>query len=171
MDRINPNYIYNSVALVRNEQYRPNDRSLSAKLVQTFMDRVCRVVSAADPSSHNFCFLDRTPNYIYILENLFKRNPISGIMFYSCQLCSSSSTQSCMQKMRSRAKLGTGSPTHIGIPAHWNSQLLIASLLVWEGVVSHLGFLPLALYWWYRDRRTFYRIFRKVEKRSKYSNI
>jgi hypothetical protein len=31
------------------ELYRPNDRRLSAKLVPTFADRGCRVVSATDP--------------------------------------------------------------------------------------------------------------------------
>jgi hypothetical protein len=31
------------------ELYRPSDRRLLAKLVQTFGDRVCHVVSATDP--------------------------------------------------------------------------------------------------------------------------
>jgi hypothetical protein len=31
------------------EFYRPSDRRLSAKLVQTFEERGCHVVSAADP--------------------------------------------------------------------------------------------------------------------------
>jgi hypothetical protein len=40
----------NSVALVR-ERTRPSDRRLSAKLVPTFVDRGCRVVSATDPTA------------------------------------------------------------------------------------------------------------------------
>jgi hypothetical protein len=48
-------YIYvtknktNSMAGVSGELYRESDRRLSAKLAPTFADRVCRVVSAADP--------------------------------------------------------------------------------------------------------------------------
>jgi hypothetical protein len=38
----------NSVALVRNRTI-PSDRRLSAKLVPTFADIGCRVVSATDP--------------------------------------------------------------------------------------------------------------------------
>jgi hypothetical protein len=38
----------NSVALVR-ERTVPSDRRLSAKLVPTFTERGCRVVSATDP--------------------------------------------------------------------------------------------------------------------------
>jgi hypothetical protein len=38
----------NSVALVR-KRTRPSDRRLSAKLLPTFRERGCRVVSATDP--------------------------------------------------------------------------------------------------------------------------
>jgi SOS response regulatory protein OraA/RecX len=38
-----------STALVREELYRPSDRRLKAKLVQTFWYRGFRVVSATDP--------------------------------------------------------------------------------------------------------------------------
>jgi hypothetical protein len=41
------------------ELYRPSDRRLSAKLVPTFADRGCRVVSTTDPYGHILCFLDR----------------------------------------------------------------------------------------------------------------
>jgi hypothetical protein len=41
------------------ELYQPSDRRLSAKLVPTFADRGCRVVSAADPYGRNLGFLDR----------------------------------------------------------------------------------------------------------------
>jgi hypothetical protein len=39
----------NSVALVRKELYRTSDRRLSMKLVSTFADRGCCVLSARDP--------------------------------------------------------------------------------------------------------------------------
>jgi hypothetical protein len=39
---------------------RPSDRRMSAKLVPTFADRGCRVVSAADPHGRILGFLDRS---------------------------------------------------------------------------------------------------------------
>jgi hypothetical protein len=42
------------------ELYRPSDRRLSAKLVPTFADRGCRVVSATDPQGRILDFLDRS---------------------------------------------------------------------------------------------------------------
>jgi hypothetical protein len=41
--------------------YRPSDRSLSAKLVPTLADRGCRVVSATDPHGRNLGYLDPKP--------------------------------------------------------------------------------------------------------------
>jgi hypothetical protein len=41
------------------ELYRQSDRRLSAKMVPTFADRGCRVVSAAEPYGCNLGFLDR----------------------------------------------------------------------------------------------------------------
>jgi hypothetical protein len=41
--------------------YRPSDRRLSAKLVPTFADRGCRVVSATDPHGRILGFLDPEP--------------------------------------------------------------------------------------------------------------
>jgi hypothetical protein len=38
------------------ELYRPNDRRLSAKLVSTFADRECHVVSVTDPSGRIISF-------------------------------------------------------------------------------------------------------------------
>jgi hypothetical protein len=55
----------NSVALVHKELYRPSDRRLSAKLVPTFADRRCRVVSVTDPYGRILGFLDRS-RYISI---------------------------------------------------------------------------------------------------------
>jgi hypothetical protein len=42
------------------ELYRPSDRRLSAKLVKTFADRRCHVVSVTDPYSRILGFLDRS---------------------------------------------------------------------------------------------------------------
>jgi hypothetical protein len=42
------------------ELYRPSDRRLSAKLLPTFADRGCRVVSATEPPGRSFGFLDRS---------------------------------------------------------------------------------------------------------------
>jgi hypothetical protein len=39
-----------------NELYRPSDRRLLAKLVQTFVDRGCHVVSATDPYGRSGCY-------------------------------------------------------------------------------------------------------------------
>jgi hypothetical protein len=41
------------------ELYRPSDRSLSAKLLPTFADRGCHVVSVTDPYGRILGFLDR----------------------------------------------------------------------------------------------------------------
>jgi hypothetical protein len=42
-----------------NELRRPSDRRLSAKLVPTFADRGCHVVSVTDPHGRSLGFLDR----------------------------------------------------------------------------------------------------------------
>jgi hypothetical protein len=42
------------------ELYRPSDRRLSAKLVQTFADRGCNEVSVTDPYDRILGFLDRS---------------------------------------------------------------------------------------------------------------
>jgi hypothetical protein len=41
------------------EQYQPSNRRLSAKIVPTFADRGCHVVSVTDPYGRNLGFLDR----------------------------------------------------------------------------------------------------------------
>jgi hypothetical protein len=46
------------------ELYRPSDHCLSAKLVPTFADRRCRVVSATDPYGRILRFLDRSRYFI-----------------------------------------------------------------------------------------------------------
>jgi hypothetical protein len=45
------------------ELYRWSDRRLSAKLVSTFVDRGCHVVSVTDPYGRILDFLDRTDNF------------------------------------------------------------------------------------------------------------
>jgi CBS-domain-containing membrane protein len=44
------------------EQYQPSDRRLSAKLVPTFVDRGCHVVSVTDSYGRILGFLDRNIN-------------------------------------------------------------------------------------------------------------
>jgi hypothetical protein len=53
-----------SVALVRKRTI-PSDRRLSAKLVPTFVNRGCRVVSATDPHGRTLGFLDRSRYYFF----------------------------------------------------------------------------------------------------------
>jgi hypothetical protein len=47
------------------ELYGPSDRRLSAKLVRTFEDRGCGVVSATDPHGRILGFLDRSRYYFF----------------------------------------------------------------------------------------------------------
>jgi hypothetical protein len=44
----------------KNELYRPSGSRLSAKLVPTFTDSECRVVSTTDPHGRILDFLDRS---------------------------------------------------------------------------------------------------------------
>jgi hypothetical protein len=55
------------------ELYRPSDSRLSAKLVPTFADRRCYVVSETDPYGRNFGFLDQSYpimryNYVFLTK-------------------------------------------------------------------------------------------------------
>jgi hypothetical protein len=52
------------------ELYRQSDRRLSAKLVQTFADRRCHVVSVTDPYGHILRFLNRIFNMMWVLIRL-----------------------------------------------------------------------------------------------------
>jgi hypothetical protein len=54
----------NSVVWVR-ERTTSSDRRLSAKLVSTFADRGCRVVSATDHYGRNLRFLDRSRYFFF----------------------------------------------------------------------------------------------------------
>jgi CBS-domain-containing membrane protein len=47
------------------ELFRPSDRGLSAKLVPTFADRGCHVVSVTDPYGRILGFLDRSRYFFF----------------------------------------------------------------------------------------------------------
>jgi hypothetical protein len=56
------------------ELYRPSECRLSAKLVPTFVERECRMVSAADPYGRNLGFLDRSSYYFFqVAPQLYSR--------------------------------------------------------------------------------------------------
>jgi hypothetical protein len=55
------------------ELYRPSDRRLSAKLVPTFADRWCHVVSVTNPYGHIFGFLDRSRYFFLQSPQLYSR--------------------------------------------------------------------------------------------------
>jgi hypothetical protein len=62
------------------ELYRPRYHLLSAKLVPTFADRGCHVVSVTDPYGHNFGLLNPTQTHthtrIHTLSGFEPRNPV-----------------------------------------------------------------------------------------------
>jgi hypothetical protein len=62
------------------ELYRPSDRLLSAKLVPTFVDRGCHVVSVTDPYGCILGFLDRS-RYIFfeIAPQLYSRGWVDPV--------------------------------------------------------------------------------------------
>jgi hypothetical protein len=69
------------------ELYRPSDRRLSAKLVPTFADRGCHVVSATDPYGSILGFLDRSRNFFIfeIVPQLYSRgwmDPVPEPLFF-----------------------------------------------------------------------------------------
>jgi hypothetical protein len=47
------------------ELHRPSDYHLSAKLVPTFADRECRMVSATDPYGHILRFLGQSHYFFF----------------------------------------------------------------------------------------------------------
>jgi hypothetical protein len=56
------------------ELCRPSDRRLSAKLVQTFADSGCRMVSVADPYGSILSFLDRSRYFFFqVAPQLYSR--------------------------------------------------------------------------------------------------
>jgi hypothetical protein len=68
-----------SVALVR-ELYLPSDRRLSAKLVPTFADRGCCVVTATDPHARILDFIDRICHYFFqVAPHLYSRGWVDPV--------------------------------------------------------------------------------------------
>jgi hypothetical protein len=60
--------------------YLSSDHLLSAKLVPTFADRVCHVVSARSPHGRNFDFLDRSRYYFFqVAPQLFPRGSVDPV--------------------------------------------------------------------------------------------
>jgi hypothetical protein len=56
------------------EVYRPSGRSLSAKLVPTFADRGCHVISVTDPYGRILGFLDRSRYcFLKVAPHLYSR--------------------------------------------------------------------------------------------------
>jgi hypothetical protein len=54
--------------------YRQSDRRMSAKLVSTFADRGCRMVSATDPHGRILGFLDRSRYHFFqVAPHLYSR--------------------------------------------------------------------------------------------------
>jgi hypothetical protein len=58
--------------------YRPSDRRLLTKLVPTFVDRGCRVVSATDPHGPIFGFLDRSRYFVLPSSSSIVLTRLSG---------------------------------------------------------------------------------------------
>jgi hypothetical protein len=62
------------------ELYRPNDRRLLAKLVSTFADRGCHVVSVIDPYGRNIGFLDRNRYFFFeVALHLYSRGWVNSV--------------------------------------------------------------------------------------------
>jgi hypothetical protein len=61
------------------ELYRPSDRRLSDKLVPTFADRECRVVSVTDPYDHNLGFPHRSHYFFFQVSSSVVLTRLSGL--------------------------------------------------------------------------------------------
>jgi hypothetical protein len=73
-------YKLNSVASVRERTNRPTDRCMSAKLVPTFADRGCHVVSLTDPYCRILVFLDRSRYFIFkVAPQLYLRGWVGSV--------------------------------------------------------------------------------------------
>jgi hypothetical protein len=59
--------------------YWPSNRCLSAKLVPTFADRECRVVSALDPYGHILGFLDQSHYCFLQVAQLYSRGWVDAV--------------------------------------------------------------------------------------------
>jgi hypothetical protein len=62
------------------ELYRPSDRRLSAKLVLTFADRGCHVVSVTEPHGRILGFLDRSRYFFFqVAPELYSRGCVDTV--------------------------------------------------------------------------------------------
>jgi hypothetical protein len=62
------------------ELYRPSDRNLLAKLMTTFADRGCHVVSATDPYGRILGFLDRSRYFFFqVAPQLYSRGWVGPV--------------------------------------------------------------------------------------------
>jgi hypothetical protein len=69
-----PVVLYGCKALSASELYRSRDRCLSAKLVPTFADEGCHVVSVTDSYGHILGFLDRSHYFFFqVAPQLYSR--------------------------------------------------------------------------------------------------
>jgi hypothetical protein len=75
------------------ELYRPSDRRLSAKLVPTFADRGCHVVSVTNPYGRILGFLDRRRYFFFQVPDplLWKSGSSHSVCNYNFSLLSVSS--------------------------------------------------------------------------------
>jgi hypothetical protein len=63
------------------ELYRPSDRRLSAKLMSTFADRGCCMVSVTDPYGRNLDFLDRSRYFFFqVAPQLYSRGWVDPLL-------------------------------------------------------------------------------------------
>jgi hypothetical protein len=62
------------------ELYRPSDRRLSTKLVSTFADRRCHIVSVTNPYGCNLDFLDRSRYFLFqVALQLYSRGWVDAV--------------------------------------------------------------------------------------------
>jgi hypothetical protein len=62
------------------ELYQPSDRCLSAKLMPTFADRGCHVVSVMHPYGHILIFLDRSRYFFFqAARKLYSRGSVDPV--------------------------------------------------------------------------------------------
>jgi hypothetical protein len=72
--------VTNSVALVREQTIPTSFRRLSAKLMPTFEDRGCRVVSVTDPCDRILGFLDRSRYFFFqVAPQLYSRGWVDPV--------------------------------------------------------------------------------------------
>jgi hypothetical protein len=81
------------------ELYRQSDRRLSAKLVPTFEDRRCRVVTVTDPYGRILGFLDRSRYFFFqVAPQLYSRgwlDPVPGPLLLRKSGSAGNRTRTC----------------------------------------------------------------------------